>query len=150
MFRLGVALLLLRNTLLGLETNAGKDWRAGVMGSTSSTGTGSYAPMTWVALTANATAPAAGDTTLTAEITTAGGGLVRKQSTYAHTAGTSSYTQTTTFTANGSDSLPVTIAKRGVFNASSAGTLGYEALVSPTATLSASGDQLTLTDTYNL
>jgi hypothetical protein len=51
------------------------------------------------------------------------------------------------FTANGSDSLPVTIGKRGVFDAASAGNMVFETLVSPTATISASGDQLTLTDT---
>ena len=142
--RLFGLLLLLRRTLMTLETNAGKDWRAGIMGSASGS------PANYVGLTANATAPAAGDTTLTAEIATAGGGLIRKQGTYAHTAGTASFTLTTTFTANGTDVLPVTIAKRGVFTAATSGTMSYEALVSPTATLSASGDQLTLTDTFNL
>jgi hypothetical protein len=105
------------------------------------------APAFFTALTANATAPAAGDTTLTAEITTAGGGLIRKLSTYAHTGGAASYTLTTTFTANGTDALPVTIAKVGVFNSISAGTMLYETLLSATATLSASGDALTTTHT---
>ena len=54
------------------------------------------------------------------------------------------------FTANGSDALPVTIAKRGIFDAASAGNLVFETLVSPTATLSASGDSLTLTDTISM
>jgi hypothetical protein len=144
MIRLLMLLAVLRRLFLSLETNAGKDWRAAIMGSAAGV------PANWVALTANAVAPAAGDTTLTGEIATAGGGLIRKQGTYAHTAGTASYTLTTTFTANGTDVLPVTIAKRGVLTASSGGTLSYEALVSPTATLSASGDQLTLTDTFNL
>jgi hypothetical protein len=58
-----------------------------------------------------------GDTTLTGEIATAGGGLVRAQATYAHTAGTNTSTLTKTFTANASDALPVTVAKIGVFNA---------------------------------
>lgn len=145
-----LAFAVLRKMLLTLETTSGKDWRAGVMGSTSSTGTGAYAPANYVALTANATAPAAGDTVLAGEIATAGGGLIRKQGTYAHTAGTNTYTITTTFTANGTDALPVTIAKRGVFTAASGGTMAFETLVSPTATLSASGDALTLTDTYTL
>jgi len=105
------------------------------------------AAFNYIAVTANATAPAAADTTLTAEITTAGGGLIRKQATYAHTTGTQTSTLTATFTANGSDSLPVTLAKAGVFNASSAGTMGFESLISPTATLSASGDNVTLTQT---
>jgi hypothetical protein len=129
-----------------LLTNAGKDMIAAqIAGSASAT-----AVAKWVAITANTTAPAAGDTTLTAEITTAGGGLIRKTGTYAHTGGTSTYTLTTVFTANGSDSLPVTIGKRGVFDASAAGNMVFETLVSPTATLSASGDQLTLTDTVTL
>lgn len=87
-------------------------------------GSGNYvvlpggAPAWYIALTANSTAPAAGDTTLASEITTAGGGLVRKLATYAHTAGASSYTL-------------------------------FETLVSPTATLSASGDQLTITQTVS-
>ena len=145
MFRVLLLLWTLKRLLsTSLETNAGKDWRAALQGSAAGV------PANYVALTANATAPAATDTTLTAEIATAGGGLVRKQGTYAHTAGTASYTITTTFTANGSDALPVTVAKRGVLTASSGGTLAYEALVSPTATLSASGDQLTLTDTFNI
>lgn len=105
------------------------------------------AAFNYIALTANSTAPAAGDTTLTAEIATAGGGLVRAQATYAHTAGTNTSTLTKTFTANGSDLLPVTVAKIGVFNASSSGTMGYETPLSATATLSASGDSVTVTET---
>ena len=126
-----------------MRTNAGADYQAQQLGGAAS----ATAVAKWVGLTANATAPAAGDTTLTGEITTAGGGLVRKTGTYAHTTGAASYTITTTFTANGSDALPVTIAKRGIFSGS---TLVFETLVSPTATLSASGDSLTLTDTVTL
>src|SRR5262245_47561035 len=59
----------------------------------------------YMAITANNTSPSAGDTTLAGEITTVGGGLIRKQSTPAHTNGTSTFTLTTTYTANGSDSL---------------------------------------------
>lgn len=129
-----------------MKTNAGHDFQAKQMGGAAS----ATAVAKWVALTANATAPAAGDTTLTGEITTAGGGLVRQAGVYAHTTGAASYTITTTFTANGSDSLPVTIAKRGIFDAAAAGALVFETLVSPTATLSASGDSLTLTDTITL
>jgi hypothetical protein len=129
-----------------VKTNAGIDMIAAqIAGAASAT-----AVAKWVALTANSTAPSAADTTLTAEIVTGGGGLVRKTGTYAHTGGTATYTLTTVFTANGSDSLPVTIAKRGVFDAASAGNLVFETLVSPTATLSASGDVLTLTDTVTI
>lgn len=108
------------------------------------------APAMYTALTANATAPAAGDTTLAAEITTAGGGLVRKMSTYAHTTGAASYTLTTTFTANGSDTLPVTVAKIGVFTSLVSGQMVFETLLSATATLSASGDALTTTHTVTI
>lgn len=128
------------------KTDAGVDFVATQLGgSASATAVGK-----WMALTANATSPAAGDTTLTGEITTAGGGLIRAAGTYAHTNGTATYTISHTFTANGSDSLPVTIAKMGIFNATSSGTLVYETLLSTTATLSASGDALTLTDTITI
>lgn len=105
------------------------------------------AAFNYTALTANSSAASAASTTLTGEIATASGGLIRKQSTFAHTNGTSTATLTTTFTANGSDSLPVTVAKIGVFNASSSGTLGYESLLSSTATITNVGDALTVTQT---
>lgn len=101
----------------------------------------------FMALTANASAAAGTDTTLTGEITTAGGGLIRKLSTYAHTAGVASYTLTGVFTANGSDTLPVTVAKLGIFNSISGGTMAFETLLNATATLTSSGDQVTCTDT---
>lgn len=103
------------------------------------------ASLNFIALTANATAPSTASTTLTAEIATAGGGLIRAQATFAHTGGTNTSTLTKTFTANGSDSLPVTIAKMGTFNASTVGTMGYETLLSATATLSAIGDNVAIT-----
>lgn len=102
-----------------------------------------------IALTANATAPAAGDTTLTAEITTAGGGLIRAQAVFAKTS-TKVYTLTKTFTANGSDSLPVTINKIGIFNAASSGTMAFETLVPSPPTLSVVGDAVTITETVTL
>lgn len=128
-------------------TNAGRDMVASAIGDRS----GSRAAVAdYIAVTANATAPSASDTTLTAEITTAGGGLLRAQATYAHTNGTATYTLTKTFTGNGSDSYPVTLAKIGVFNASSAGSLVWETLLSATATLSASGDALAVTETVTV
>lgn len=139
-------LMFVGRIMLLLKTNAGNDFQAAQMGgAASATNVAKY-----VAITANTTAPAAGDTTLTGEITTAGGGLVRKAGTYAHTTGAASYTITTVFTANGSDSLPVTIGKRGIFDQASGGQLVFSTLVSPTATLSASGDVLTITDTVSL
>jgi hypothetical protein len=130
-----------------LKTNIGNDFQAAQM---SGAAVAAPAVAKWVALTANATAPGPTDTTLTAEIVTASGGLIRKIGTYAHTTGAASYTLTTVFTVNGSDSIPVTIAKRGIFDAASAGNMVFETLVSPTATLSAVGDALTLTDTITM
>ncbi|HEY0889316.1 MAG TPA: hypothetical protein VGE38_06885 [Nocardioides sp.] len=128
-------------------TNAGRDFVAKqIAGAASATAVAKF-----VAITANSTAPAAGDTSLTGEITTAGGGLVRQTGVYAHTTGTATFTVTSTFTANGTDSLPVTIAKRGIFDQFAVGgTLVYEALVSPTAVMAASGDSLVLTDTVTI
>ena len=129
-----------------LVTNAGLDYAAAQLGGTAS----ATAVAQWIALTANSTAPAATDTTLTGEITTAGGGLVRAQATYAHTTGATTYTLSKTFTANSSDALPVTVAKIGVFTASSAGSLVFETALSPTATLSASGDTVSVTETVTV
>jgi hypothetical protein len=128
-------------------TTAGKDMIASALGDSSGS---RAAAATYLALTANTTAPASGDTALTAEIATASGGLVRAVATYAHTGGASTYTLTKTFTANGSDALPVTVGKVGVFNAASAGTMPWSSLLSPTATLSASGDAITLTETITI
>ena len=105
------------------------------------------AAFNYMAVSANATAPSAGNTTLPGEITTAGGGLLRGQATFAHTNGTNTSTLTKTFTANGSDSLPVTVAKIGVLNAATVGTLGYETLLNSTATLTTSGDNTAVTHT---
>lgn len=105
------------------------------------------AAFNYLALTANSTAPAVGNTSLAGEIATGGGGLIRAQATYAHTAGTNTSTLTKTFTANGSDVLPVVVAKIGVFNASSTGTEGYETLLNVTSTLTTSGDNVTVTET---
>lgn len=104
------------------------------------------ASFNFMAVSANVTAPSAASTTLPGEITTAGGGLLRAQATYAHTASTNVTTLTKTFTANGSDSLPVTVAKIGILNASSVGTLGYETLLNATATLTTSGDNVAITE----
>jgi hypothetical protein len=128
-------------------TNAGRDAVASAIGDRSGS---RAAAADYIALTANTTTPAGSDTTLTAEIATASGGLVRAAATYAHTNGQATYTLTKTFTTNGNDSLPVTVGKIGVFNASSSGALVYATLLSPTATLSAVGDAVTITETVTL
>ena len=90
------------------------------------------------------------NTSLPGEITTTGGGLVRKICTYAHTAAANTYSLTSVFTANGSDVLPVTIGSIGVFTsmkpADTSSTMLLNTLLSLTATLSSVGDNLTMTD----
>jgi hypothetical protein len=102
---------------------------------------------TYMCLSANSAAESASNTTFPGEITTGGGGLIRAQATYAHTGSTNVTTLTKTFTANGSDALSVVIAKIGVLNAASVGTLGYEKLLTATATLNVAGDNVAITHT---
>lgn len=144
-------------TVLTVERWVNPASPGGAVGSTPSSTTTftigvGWAPFAFMALTANSSAPAAGDTSLSGEITTAGGGLIRKVCSFAHTAGTSTYTLAATFTANGSDSLPVTLAKVGMFPTltGATGTMGFETLMSATATLSAVGDALTNTQTVTV
>ncbi len=94
------------------------------------------------------------DGTTISELWFSGGGLKRKLTTFAHTIGTSTFTQSATWTANGSDTLPQTIGKWGAFAAevtaapttSTSGPLLFN--TNPTsATLSAVGDNVTITDT---
>lgn len=130
-------------------TNAGKDFQSRVMFDTASNGTGSYAAANYIALTANATAPAAGDTVLTGEFAAAGGGLNRAQATYAHTNGTGTTTLTKTFTANANDGASNQVNKGGLFNAPTGGTLVLETPVPNPPTL-VPGDSaaITWTQTY--
>jgi hypothetical protein len=120
-------------------------------------------PAIFVALTNDTTTPAlagaagtadapAATTALTGEPTTAGAGLLRKIAPIAHTAGTATWTATPVFTANGTDTLPFTAAKSALCAslAPGGGGLTYMTLISPTATLSASGDNLTLTWTFTM
>lgn len=137
-----------------MRVNAGTDHQSRTSYDTASNGTGAYAALNYIALTANATAPAAGDTSLTGEITTAGGGLVRAQAAYAHTNGTNTVVLTKTFTINASDVTPTTPAKAGLFNvASGSPTMGYSTLIpSPPALVFASGtgDSVAVTWTFTL
>lgn len=105
------------------------------------------AQFNYMALTASVVAPAATDTVLAGEIATVGGGLVRAQATFAHTTGTNTSTLTKTFTANGTDALPVTIAQIGVFNAAAVGVLCFHTALTSTITLNVSGDSITVTET---
>jgi hypothetical protein len=94
--------------------------------------------------------PAVTDTTMTGEITTASGGLIRKIYTWAHSAGTTTTTATGVFTVNGSDTIPVTVYAMNISTSLLTGstvTMAYETSLSASATLSAIGDQLTVTET---
>lgn len=110
------------------------------------------APGAYMALTATATAAVDGDTALTGEITTAGGGLIRALPTYAHTAAGTTTTLTKTFTANGSDTLPVTVAQIGIFQGvvAAASRMIFRTLLNATMTFSLSGDQGQVTHTTTL
>lgn len=123
----------------------GKDWQSKTLGDTASTGTGAYAAANYIGLTENTSAPAAGDTALTGELT--GSGLARAQGTYAHTTGASSYTITKTFTS--ADATTRTIHKAALFNASSTGTMPFESAL-PSDAILVSGDTLTITWTISI
>jgi hypothetical protein len=108
------------------------------------------APARAIALSTNATAPAATDTALANELSTGGGGLNRAKATYSHTIGTAAYTLSNTWTANSSDGPSNQIQKIGVFNTlvSVAGTLVFESAVTSPPTL-VSGDTIQITETVN-
>jgi hypothetical protein len=124
---------------------------------TTPTGTCTYvilpgqAPYWYIAVTTNATAPGATDTTLTSEITTGGSGLIRKLATYGHTLGVASYSLAVTLTGTATDqgTGAQILAKAGIFNTltGATGRMQFETLISPTATITATGDQVTITDT---
>lgn len=128
-----------------MRTTAGIDWQSGVMGNTSSNGSGSYAPATYVALSDSATAPSSSDTSLGGEITGSLYNLNRKQATYAHTSGTNTYTLSATFTSD----QTITVQKIGVFTASSGGTLFIETALPAPVSLNA-GDTLFIQETVTL
>lgn len=104
------------------------------------------APAQWMAITTDATAAAATDTTLGTEETT--NGLGRAYATYAHTTSAASYTLTKAFTYTGSASK--VLAKIGVFNASAGGIMTFESVLNATSTVNASGDVTTVTETVTL
>jgi hypothetical protein len=124
-------------TVENLVTNAGFAQLALLAGDASAT------PFTYIAVGTSSTAPAATDTTLTAEITDSGleraAGTVSRVTT---TVTNDSYQITKTWTATGSK----TIEEVGVFNASSGGTMLSHALTGSKAV--SSGE--TLTGTYKL
>lgn len=123
-----------------LRTTGGADWQANAMGTTGS----QPAAANYIALSNDSASPAAGDCaagstscTIASEITT--NGLARHQATYSHSNGTNTWALTYTWTASGSQAAQ----KAGMFNASSSGTMVFEASFSQ-VTLAAT-DTLTLT-----
>jgi len=128
-----------------LLTNGGRDFlhNQGYTNAAAGTRGANY-----LALTENATAAAAGDTTLTGEIAT--GGLARSDVTaaspgVAHTSGTNSTLFDITFTAT---SAFTQVQKTGTFNASSSGTMVHEGTFTSAAL--AIGDKLQIQYTLNL
>lgn len=126
-----------------MRVNSGTDWQSGIMGNASGN------PGKYMALTENATAPAAGDTVLTGELAAASGGLIRAAATYAHTAAAASYTLTKTFTMNANDGTTRTINKMGIFEtAVSGGILIFESAV-PNPPVLIPSDSVAITETVN-
>jgi hypothetical protein len=106
------------------------------------------APIMYLALTADAGAPAAGDTTLTAEL--AANGFTRSYfTTYAHTGGTAAVSVAKTFTCTGGST---TINKEGVFIAAN-GAAGGDVMAfesaEPSPPTLISGDTLAQTVAIN-
>lgn len=103
-------------------------------------------PAAWLALTSDATAPAATDTTLTTEATT--NGFARAVGTYSHTAAATTYALSHLFTASGS----LTVNKEAVFgacNTTAGGVMPFES-AEPTPPALVSGDTLTQTVTVTI
>lgn len=110
------------------------------------------APNMFVGISTSTAAVGSGDTTLVGELAT--GALIRKIGTLTHTAGTNSGTVSAVFTANGTEtnlSNGITVGKMGISSSISSSQPNlFQSLLSATATLNASGDQLTVTDTISL
>lgn len=101
----------------------------------------------YMALTENASAAAAGNTTLTGEITT--GGCSRALCTYAHTNDTATFTLQKAFSVTAT--FPA-IHRMGLFTASTltaAGIMVFESVLNADANV-VNGDTLTVTDTVTL
>ena len=123
-----------------LVTNAGFDLISDNVSKTTQPAACNY-----IAVTNTAITPGATDTTLSGEIDNTNG-LGRAQGTYAHSAGTKTYTVTKVFTAGGTVASQAT----GLFNAAigGGGTMCYEATY--TQVTVNSGDTLTVTWTVTL
>lgn len=123
-----------------LLTDAGRDYvHSQIYTSTSALSRGAG----FIAVTETNVTPAAGDTTLSGEVTT--NGLARADATTkTHTTGTNSTLIEHTYTASGAFT---TVRAGALFTASSAGTMLHEFTFTSTAL--ASGDQLKISVTAN-
>ena len=99
----------------------------------------------YIALSTDTTTPAATDTTCPGEITS--NGLARTLGTYTHTTGANTYEITASFIYSTSASS-TTITKVCMFDAASGGDLFAESLLTPSATVSAVGDNVTIQWTF--
>ena len=103
-------------------------------------------PAMFLAVTSDATAPSAADTTLASEATT--NGFTRKLAVWAHTAAATTYTLQVTYTATGS----LTVNKEAVFgacNTTGGGVMPFES-AEPTPPALISGDTLQQTVTITI
>ena len=128
------------------RTAAGASWEASLMGSAAGT------PANYMAITTDSTAVANGDTSVASELAT--NGLSRVASTYTYTTaqaslgGTAVFTLAAQWTFTGASAT--VIAKAGLLNAASSGTLAFEAVLSPTITVNSSGDIAKVTWTITI
>lgn len=134
-----------------LRTTGGADWQANEMGATS----GAPAQVNYIALSNNTNAPAAGDCGAGSSACSLGGssptspeittnGCARAQATFSHSNGTTTWTLTHTWTATGTQA----VQEAGMFNASSSGTMVFEAAF--TQVNLANTDTLTITWTVSI
>lgn len=118
------------------RTAAGGSWEAALMGS------GAGTPASYMAISTDTGTVLNGDTAVASELAT--NGLSRVACTYTLTTtqstlgGTVVFTEAATWTFTGASAT--VIAKAGLLNAASSGTLCFEALLSPTITVNSSGD----------
>lgn len=132
--------LIRRSLACNTRTNAGRDWQSDVMGTLGA----QPAVSKYVGVTATNVSIVGTETSLTGEI--ASGTLARAIYTaYNHTAGTTTYNQTKTFTSD----QTVTLQTAGEFNAAAAGTMPFIANITPNAP-TVSGDTLAVTWTKNI
>ena len=126
-----------------LLTDAGRDWMHAQVYTNTAAGTRAAG---YIASTESSITPAAGNTTLTGEIST--NGLARVDATTkTHGAGTNSTTLEHTFTASGAFT---SVLASATFNAASVGTMPHIANFSTGSGTLATNDTLKITWTLNL